>query len=573
MTAQRPKKSKSWVHITECENQISRFFNDNESRIFVLKGPFGSGKSHFIRHTILTDPDFKKHFRLSAHVSLFGLQNLIGLEDSVIGSLKIGGKGLDAKTIDKGLKLIKDSLGPLVAESSLSLSAKSLFWTMASNLQFLLILDDIDRKGDALKIEEILGFVSSLTEMSDGKTKAILVVNEDEIGKRDRRKWDSLREKFIDFEFAFNPPPQELAEKYLQSVELATEIGVIHEAFESPNIRVMKKIESHVKNISRFLAGRGIEIGDPERAHAARLTSLYLGAGKDYKVEDLDFGHLNGIKRYYATVSGRPDLKLEKRRQNLDSRMRKIAFTPDPDWDPILLEFLVSGTVSDSNFELFRNSLRGSEEQARIRAFEKRVHFLLFGTFRDTSQELESFITENIKTFPNTFSIEDIINHTKLLESLGRKTAGIWRIWILARRENFSTSTVRKLEAIIPKSLIKLLPKVTRIQPKQVDPMDLLLYHSDRGSSVDFETYIPQLAKWSVGKWVSWLTHLSEEDESRLSGFPSLLREIIHDKVRGGERAAIAKTIESALCELASKSKINKIRVSRSFPSLNSDES
>ncbi|MDF1811604.1 MAG: hypothetical protein P1V20_05305 [Verrucomicrobiales bacterium] len=576
----KPKKTKNFVQIADCKSQFHRFFNDPEAGIFVLKGPFGCGKSEFVRRTILKEEEFANSFKFSAQLSLFGGKDLNTVEEEIIGSLRVGKKGVKTSHIDeacnflvpvlKSLAALKGGVGlkDLIGGMKLQISAKTLFWRLANQLGFLLVIDDVDRKEPELKLNQVLGFTSSLVEKTERKTKVILIVNEDKLDERE--VWDALREKFVDFEFRFHPSPSELAYEYIDSVNLRGPIAEIHEALCSPNIRTMLKIESHVKNLTKFLADKGIEMTGDQQAYAVSYASLFLGAGKDYVLADL-CGAESRAYNYFDSLQGDSESEASVRRSNLGVRKQKTEHFDRIYWDIVLFKFFSDGTVDGETLDSLKKSIPAKQKQEEFSEHEKKVYRLLYCSFRDTSTDLIGEISQGIEEFPEFYSTGKVESVSGIVRAYGNEKGALelWKKWLNARGPDaFSNIRITELHSIVPQECHSLIPPLDSKDLDQVNPLDVFRKAENPEVFFDSDTDYDALSQKTPEEWIVFFESMTIEEEAEFESFPQAVREVVDDAGKGKSRATIAKNLKEALRSLAEKTPLNRFRIGKLFPDL-----
>ena len=160
----------------------------NPQYAVLLKGKWGSGKTHFIN-------EYKKHLKINnkkfIYVSLYGVTSYDEIETKFLQSSNpeifneksiLVGKLADAFINNK----IKSSLG-IIKKSLSSLNAKGK----------ILIFDDLERC--SINIINLLGYINFFVEHQS--YKVILIANEEELEKTE--KYVLIKEKLIGKTFEF----------------------------------------------------------------------------------------------------------------------------------------------------------------------------------------------------------------------------------------------------------------------------------------------------------------------------------------------------------------------------------
>ena len=193
---------------------ISQFLNyyiklPNPQYAVLLKGKWGSGKTHFIN-------EYKEHLKINnqkyIYVSLYGVKNYDEIETKFLQSSNpeifneksiFVGKLADAFINNK----IKSSLG-IIKKSLSSLNAKGK----------ILIFDDLERC--SIDKVDLLGYINNFVEHQS--YKVILIANEEELEKTE--KYTLIKEKLIGKTFEFISDASSAYDSFLNDELKNTEV-------------------------------------------------------------------------------------------------------------------------------------------------------------------------------------------------------------------------------------------------------------------------------------------------------------------------------------------------------------
>jgi len=220
---------------------ISQFLDyytnlSNPQYAVLLKGKWGSGKTHFInKYKEELDANKQRYI----YVSLYGVKNYDEIETKFLQSTNpiifnnktiFAGKIADAfinEKIKKSLENIKKSLSSLNAKGN------------------ILIFDDLERC--SINIVDLLGYINNFVEHQS--YKVILIANEEELEKTD--KYTLIKEKLIGKTFEFISDASSAYDSFLG--ELENERNVKEKILEKYKNRIVEIFEkSETKNL-RFL--------------------------------------------------------------------------------------------------------------------------------------------------------------------------------------------------------------------------------------------------------------------------------------------------------------------------------
>lgn len=241
-------------------DKLNAFLNDKEAKGFLLSGPWGVGKTHFIQEWIKENETKNRKF---IHLSLFGVSNASELNAQAIEKTNI------IAHVGKILREFNQDVTVGVNGVSVSFPIIGLFASLCrmkfkenSKMKYILILDDIERKDNKLSLEEIFGFIDQLPKEN---IKAILISN-DELLKE--QNFINFKEKVIQYSHVFVEPTEEALEVLLNE-ELRDIIRPISSYAKNLRIiirwaKILKQIKNPLdKNVARimFLAMLKLDCG------------------------------------------------------------------------------------------------------------------------------------------------------------------------------------------------------------------------------------------------------------------------------------------------------------------------
>ncbi len=171
----------------------------------LIKGPWGSGKSHLVKNTIeeleLENPNFKFLF-----VSLYGISDISDVEakffeqlNPVLSNKKIMFAGQIAKGVLKGaLKIDLDGDGKTDASANVTVPDINLADYLTDTRNCILVFDDLERC--KLDLQIILGYINYFIE-KDGY-KVLIIADEDKLitkytSKKDSYNYLDIKEKLV----------------------------------------------------------------------------------------------------------------------------------------------------------------------------------------------------------------------------------------------------------------------------------------------------------------------------------------------------------------------------------------
>jgi hypothetical protein len=289
--------------------EIQRFLASEQSEALCISGDWGIGKTYtwnILFNAALENGKLAK--RRYSYVSLFGINNLEALKLSVFENTKIL---VDPTTDDPNLKRALE-----IGSSTLTFAQKGRFilaaipaigkvFSEAGPLYFaavtdqIVCIDDLERRGPGLSVNEVLGLVSFLKEQRN--CKVVLLLNDQGLGA-DEEAFKANFEKVFDGLLRFLPTAAESARIAISGDDtVATKIRENCEKLAIANIRVIKKIERFARMVEPLLQGRDLAVMH-QALHTLTLFcwSKYqpsLAPPRDFFIEKRMRGYFGVTKR------------------------------------------------------------------------------------------------------------------------------------------------------------------------------------------------------------------------------------------------------------------------------------
>lgn len=187
----------------DCIKDIIESYGKSPYECILIDGPWGVGKSYAVENALNSNN--------SCNISMFGMKDAREIYHEAFFQLvmkdKIGYSSFLSKVknvcamLSKKIDTIKKIVESLVTEKELFLNISKSF-----NSYHFIVIDDLERMNDSIKIEEVFGIIDELKKCN--YVKVIVVANTKEMSQKER--FDKYSEKVIDRTYYITERPEKV---------------------------------------------------------------------------------------------------------------------------------------------------------------------------------------------------------------------------------------------------------------------------------------------------------------------------------------------------------------------------
>lgn len=349
------------MSVSKVKSALVDFVKGDKDRAIVLKGDWGTGKTHLWKQVVLESRD-SFHKRNYSYVSLFGLNSLKDLKKSIYENKVYRERAhiaSDESSFEENLKDISGRFAGWMRKSSSLFNDVSAMGVkgigpIVESLQFirvtdtLICLDDFERKGSGLHDREVLGLISLLVESKN--CRVVMLLNDGTLKSGD--DFFSYHEKVFDYEVTFNPSIDESVNLVFGSAndfhgilaKNATKLKI-------NNIRLLKKIDYFAGLLKKTLQGCNPKVVE-QALHVLPLAILAKYGGDASKV-DIDF-ILNYRGGYVAsTLPGEEldesELEIQASNEAKSEYLEDYGFTQCDEFDVAIIDLVKKGYADEES--------------------------------------------------------------------------------------------------------------------------------------------------------------------------------------------------------------------------------
>lgn len=565
------------------EKSLEAFFS-SDAKVAVIKGGWGVGKTYFWEDYITKRIKTGDLSQIAySYISLFGNSSLEDIRKKVFHNAKaitsnenidetFSSQFSESTSLFERLPWIKSGLNkaqskvPLIgfiSKYSQNIPFIEKFSGMISSLEYGLVknyiicIDDIERKGADLTIKDVMGLVDELAQRKS--CKIILIFNESSLDSdEDKSQFKSYREKVVDVEIHHNPTAKEnLDHIFTKSYANRPIIENIVCELNIKNIRVLRKIKWTFERFNVFLVGKDQRIIDEFIVHSTLFCWLY------YIKDDLltyDFFKERLPSKSWMSYFRTKDDEIseaEKRYRTLVSSMHLSTSV----LDPYITFFLENGFIEEN--ELVQTLIE-FEERVRTDSVGDRITNawrIYSDSFSDNINEfknaLKNILDEEISRI-NLLSFSSIV---EILQEFGEDIHSYVEKYVQIHAATLSDINPRSFSSIgrITSQLLKekILDVYKNNQKYNIDDIaiKIAINHSWNPEDIDFLTSLTE------HDYITWMKSNPEDMVTKIRSGLLLFRNMSSSGDDQLKYSNIANNVVSALRKIASENVFNRYRI------------
>jgi hypothetical protein len=402
---------------------VENFIDTTTSQVLAVTGAWGVGKTHALKGMIESyngSGSLKKY----SYTSVFGTQSVSEIRTSLLAKTKtfpavssskwsvFAWAGRQARKFKT--RETFDQLKEMLpwGGKHLAIAIETIASSFVKNT--LIILDDIERLGDKVKLDDLMGLVSELKEQHS--CKVILILNEAELGPERQTVYAKYAEKVIDQKLEFVMTPDEAI---LLGLPLTTPLRDLLLApirhLGITNIRVIQKVESTLRIIYPFVQ----HSSDFAKQQAA--TSVPIFACALYE-QSRGFPDPDKILKYNALTHRMLGSDLADAGKNLEwvSKLELCGFVSADEFDETILDTMRSGYVDHFTIQAQIEAIDVVANHAQLNEIFSGAWRLFHDRLDVSVDELASAFVDAVRQAFIVITPRNLNSMVKLLRELGR---------------------------------------------------------------------------------------------------------------------------------------------------------
>jgi Cdc6-like AAA superfamily ATPase len=412
--------------------ELKDFLTAEKAEVLCIRGEWGVGKTYTWNKILKATSDEKAtapNIEKYAYVSLFGLTTLDQLKYAIFeNTIKVAeiGKEPSLDTLKENVMGVGTHLGKRLMTTVLELipytknavqSLQALSFLSVRNQ--IICFDDLERRGKDLRLLDVLGLTSFLSEHR--KCKVVLILNDEELTDDDKGVLNKYEEKVVDISLLFRPTAQDCVKIALEDNKTSEgeQLAKFCVALGVSNIRVIKKIERLVDAVSPLLKKFHARVSGQAIQTLTLLGWAYYS--KAEKADDgttlLEFVVKKHGKALYGTTAHKD---LSEKEKLWYSMLGTYNFSPVDDFDLVLLDGIKSGFFDEKKLIDKATTLnKRFSNEAALTAYDE-AWGKYRGTFEDNTDEALDGIAKAFKKVIPFCNARDLDGCMQTLKAFGK---------------------------------------------------------------------------------------------------------------------------------------------------------
>lgn len=429
------------------QKTIDGFLSAKASSAIVLQGKWGVGKTYFWRHRILKDATAEPWRQRYSYVSLFGINSLSELKASL--SIATAEFDIDAQSQWrlkrsltrlwwKGQRWVGDLIQfvPKFGDKAGKLYERASFYAVRDRV---ICLDDVERRGSALGLRDVLGLVSYLVE--DRNCRVVVILNNGRLSEVDQSIWNDNKEKVFHGELNYSPTLRETIALGLSEdfQEPWYESAFSHlESLGVSNIRLIQRTSRALRLV---VDSAGKDMLQPITVdHISKVLSLLaysaFGSGDGAPPFDMVL-RVTGQSRIVSAVAG-SSKDATAQEKEFEEAIRKYGLYLYTTLDRELVHTIREGFPDIDKLRAAVHEFQADAESRRLKDLWHDAWRTYHDTLQDNSGEIVAAMRQAWPPVSRMEAAHSLQSLARLLRFLGESelASSYIKIWVDQRKPN-----------------------------------------------------------------------------------------------------------------------------------------
>ncbi|MFM0303195.1 hypothetical protein PQQ99_24050 [Paraburkholderia sediminicola] len=548
---------------TVIESVINEFLDSKKPEVLAISGQWGVGKTYALREMV-RDYDGGNSLAWYSYISVFGAKSIGDVRSMILVKIrpfpvkksKVGEAIEETEAIfakGRGGAFYKAAMAWLEKVPYGGKHVTVLLETVATSLirKTVVCIDDIERLGSGITMDELMGLVSELKVES--QCKIILLFNEEQLGDR-AEQYEQASEKVVDKKLTFVTTASEAIDLGLPADTPLREFVVpCIEKLDISNIRTVQRIANGLRAIHSVIPN----CSDAVKKQAAIAVAVFAGSLYERGIGFPDPEEVISYNWYSTAMGVGKDNITESWRE----RLHACEFLSCDQFDNEVLNVLRNGYVHGSELTTYAEELDKVADRSRLDGVFTEAWNTFHNRVDGTAEELMRKFVDAVEVAATVISPLNLNSTVKLLRELGFSAeadnvidkyvelnagrTGLFKIDDSPFSKDIDDETLRQ--------------RFATVVTKEEGPLDL---------ATAAEILVKE-QRWDE-RMQAALLNASAEDyvalikDNQGDGMQPLIDMFYRSaSFRGQETSPIAATMTAALEKIAKESKLNELRAKR----------
>ena len=542
---------------------VEEFLDSKKPEVLAISGKWGVGKTYALQEMVRAY-EGGNSLAWYSYISAFGAKSIGDLRSMILVKTRPFPvkKGRVGDAVEEAEALFAKGRGGAIYKAAMAFLEKVpyggkqvtvLLETVATSLirRTVVCIDDIERLGSGITMDELMGLVSELKVES--QCKVILLFNEEQLGER-AKQYEQAGEKVVDKKLAFMTTASEAVDFGLPSdTPLREYVIPCVEKLGISNIRTVQKIANGLQTVHRVIPN----CSDALNQQAAIAVAVFAGA-----LYEGGIGFPNPeqvvIYNWYSNAMGVGKDTIE---ESWREKLQACGFLACDKFDTEVLSVLRNGFAHGSELARYAQELDEVADRGRLDGIFTEAWNMFHDRIDGTAEELMLKFVSAVEVAATVISPLNLNSTVKLLRELGFSSEADELIEKYVQL-NAGRTGVFKIDDSpwsndIDDEALK--QRFARVMTEEEGPLDLAtaaaILVREQGWDERMEAV---LLNASPDDYVALIK--DNQGEAMRPLIDMLYRSA---NFRGHETAPIGAAVSAALDKIATESKLNELRAKR----------
>lgn len=324
----------------------------------------------------------------------------------------------------------------------------------------LICLDDIERRGDGLRLLDVLGLISMLCEQR--ACRVLVIMNNKSFSPDDEQIWERNKEKVFQSEITFSPSTEECVEIIFRGAQrsiMRSEAKRSLVDLKITNIRIVERVRSFVEQIEAAIQELAVSKETQSTIARCLILAIYCHGGRGEGAPSLDYAiKYNSLDDMFFSKEKQEKSEEEK---IWDEELRSYRFDISDDIDREVVRAVQQGYLDVPILISAIGAADASVNSRNLKDNYSNAWRMWHDWFSDNRDAVVDAFRESFPAAAGEISSINADGTIKFMREIGENALAdeFVRVWIGVRRcdriEELSIKSLNRFEKITDEKLIQ----------------------------------------------------------------------------------------------------------------------